>query len=387
MGHNIVGVQFRKTGKIYDFDGRDFTLAVGDFVVVDTDRGQSIAEVKKIQFQQLGEKERLKSIVRLASDRDLKASDRLTEERVETFSNQKIKELKLKMKVISAEVQFGGQKAIIFFSAPGRVDFRELVKELATGLKTRVELKQIGARDEAKHTGGIGICGREYCCSSFLREFIPVSIKMAKNQNLALNPSKISGGCGRLLCCLTYEDKTYKALRKKLLPKRTRVQLPDGSQGDVIKGDILNQTVLVEDENGQQAKYKLDEVTVIDKATVNQEASEAEQWADDLDLDALMDDSGAKATTAKDEARGAQRPDRPRRGRSGRGRDSRSDSPQSAKDGHGRASGRGGSRRSGKPRSGNPRPQENRHKGADRGGQTKRGPRNDGKPGDSRGDN
>lgn len=360
MGHNIVGVQFRKTGKIYDFDGRDFSLAVGDFVVVDTDRGQSIAEVKKIQFQQLGEKERLKPIIRVASDRDLRASDRLTEDRVESFSNQKIKELKLKMKVISAEVQFGGQKAIIFFSAPGRVDFRELVKELATGLKTRVELKQIGARDEAKHTGGIGICGREYCCSSFLREFIPVSIKMAKNQNLALNPSKISGGCGRLLCCLTYEDKTYKALRKKLLPKRTRVLLPDGLQGDVIKGDILNQTILVENENGQQQKFKLSEVTVVEKGQQAEAPNEAEQWADDLDLDALMaDEPSTEASSPKPREQGENKENgrrgqrkagsRPPRGgkRGGRGPSSRYSNER--KDASNRG-GRGRPARTGKPK-------------------------------------
>ena len=121
------------------------------------------------------------------------------------------------MRIINIEVQFGGNKVIVYFSAPGRVDFRELVKELASGLKTRVELKQVGARDEAKLTGGLGICGREFCCSSWLREFVPVSIKMAKNQNLALNPNKVSGGCGRLLCCLTYEDETYSELRQKLL--------------------------------------------------------------------------------------------------------------------------------------------------------------------------
>lgn len=286
-GKNIVGVQFRKTGKIYDFDGRDFSLAVGDFVVVDTERGQSIAEVKKIRYEVPKQDQKLKTIVRLASNKDLQASERLNEKKAEIFALKKIKELKLNMKVISVEVQFGGQKAIIFFSAPGRVDFRELVKELASGLKTRVELKQVGARDEAKHTGGIGICGREYCCSSFLREFIPVSIKMAKNQNLALNPSKVSGGCGRLLCCLTYEDKTYTQLRKSLIPKNTRVLLPNGDEGDVIKGDILNQIILVEDDKGSLHKVPVSEAKIIDASK-----SSSDELGDDFDISTLMEEDG-----------------------------------------------------------------------------------------------
>ena len=289
-GLNVVGVQFRRSGKIYDFDGKDFLLNVGDQVVVDTERGPSLAEVMKISWL-YNKDQQLKSVMRVASVKDLDKIGRLTQEKADAVAREKIRGLELDMRVISVEIQLGGNKVIVYFSAPGRVDFRELVKELATGLKTRVELKQVGARDEAKLTGGMGICGREFCCSSFLREFVPVSIKMAKNQNLALNPNKVSGGCGRLLCCLTYENSTYSDLRKLLPPKGTRVKLEDDSLGDVLKGDVLNQSVLIELDSGEQITKPLSEVEEIDSSVQVPE----DDWGDDLDLDSLMDspkDSG-----------------------------------------------------------------------------------------------
>jgi|GEM_PF-659202 cell fate regulator YaaT (PSP1 superfamily) len=289
-GFNIVGVQFRRAGKIYDFDARDFRLSIGDRVVVETERGPSLAEVKRVNFLQMEEEGApadLKPIVRIASRKDLDSSGRLSQEHAESFTKQKIKDLDLEMRVINVEIQFGGNKVIVYFSAPGRVDFRELVKELAGGLKTRVELKQVGSRDEAKLSGGIGICGREFCCSSFLREFVPVSIKMAKNQNLALNPSKVSGGCGRLLCCLTYEDDTYSALRQKLLPKGARVRSTlDGVVGDVIRGDILNQTMLVELDTGELRSIPLRELELVDTSHAIQGAED--DWGSDLDFGALI---------------------------------------------------------------------------------------------------
>jgi len=284
-GINVVGVQFRRAGKIYDFDAKDFRLSIGDRVVVETERGPSLAEVKRVAYVDVDNSEGgLKPIVRLASRKDKDSSGRLTPEFAETFTKQKIKDLNLEMRVISVEIQFGGNKVIVYFSAPGRVDFRELVKELAGGLKTRVELKQVGARDEAKLSGGIGICGREFCCSSFLREFVPVSIKMAKNQNLALNPSKVSGGCGRLLCCLTYEDDTYSDLRQMLLPKGARVKLADETYGDVIKGDILNQTMLVELDSGEQRSIPIKELEVVDA----RQGVVDDDWGSDLDFGSLM---------------------------------------------------------------------------------------------------
>ncbi|MCX6129106.1 MAG: regulatory iron-sulfur-containing complex subunit RicT [Proteobacteria bacterium] len=286
-GINVVGVQFRRAGKIYDFDAKDFRLSIGDRVVVETERGPSLAEVKRVAYiseQAETDEAVLKPIVRIASKKDRDSSGRLTPEFAESFTKQKIKDLDLEMRVINVEIQFGGNKVIVYFSAPGRVDFRELVKELAGGLKTRVELKQVGARDEAKLSGGIGICGREFCCSSFLREFVPVSIKMAKNQNLALNPSKVSGGCGRLLCCLTYEDETYSDLRHRLLPKGARVRLPDDTVGDVIKGDILNQTMLVELDSGEQRSVPIIELELVDASHGVVE----DDWGSDLDFGSLM---------------------------------------------------------------------------------------------------
>lgn len=297
-GINIVGVQFRRAGKIYDFDAKEFPLAVGDKVVVETERGPSLAEVKRIQFVDEVEVnlEALKPIVRLASNKDQESAGRLTGEHSEVFTKQKIKDLNLDMRVINVEIQFGGNKVIVYFSAPGRVDFRELVKELAGGLKTRVELKQVGARDEAKLAGGLGICGREFCCSSFLREFVPVSIKMAKNQNLALNPSKVSGGCGRLLCCLTYEDETYSALRQRLLPKGARVKLQDGTVGDVVRGDILNQVMQVELDSGELKTVPIVELELVDASHGVIE----DDWGSDLNFGSLMGGGGGDIAALDD---------------------------------------------------------------------------------------
>lgn len=302
-GINIVGVQFRRAGKIYHFDGKDLSLLVGDKVVVETDRGLSLAQVKLLKFADESEVDssKLKPILRVASKKDLKASQRLTTEFAAQFTKEQIKALDLNMHLIHVEIQFGGNKVLIYFSAPGRVDFRGLVKELASGLKTRVELKQVGARDEAKLAGGIGICGREFCCSSFLREFVPVSIRMAKNQNLALNPSKVSGGCGRLLCCLTYEDQTYKDLRQKLLPKGTKVRLPDGELADVVKGDILNQIMLVENSLGELLNVPISDLQL---ASPDDQKSQvdADEWADDIDFDELMEggDQGNQSEDRKE---------------------------------------------------------------------------------------
>ncbi|MDQ3232666.1 MAG: hypothetical protein M3Q07_12675 [Pseudobdellovibrionaceae bacterium] len=296
-GINIVGVQFRRAGKIYDFDAKDFRLSIGDRVVVETERGPSLAEVKRVAYIEAEPSESLKPIVRIASRKDRDSSGRLTPEFADTFTKDKIRDLNLEMRVINVEIQFGGNKVIVYFSAPGRVDFRELVKELAGGLKTRVELKQVGARDEAKLSGGIGICGREFCCSSFLREFVPVSIKMAKNQNLALNPSKVSGGCGRLLCCLTYEDDTYTDLRHKLLPKGARVRLVDESYGDVIKGDILNQTMLVELDSGEQRSIPIKELEVVDA----RQGVVDDDWGSDLDFGSLMGEGDITALDDSEE--------------------------------------------------------------------------------------
>ena len=194
QGINVVGIQFKKAGKIYDFSYQDMNLKKGDKVIVETEWGEGVGKVVTIGFYQQKElkDKKLKPVTKKLSKIDTHKSFHLTSSEVTSFVKRKTNRFKLNMKILKTDILCGGGRILVFFSAPGRVDFRELVKELATGLKTRVELKQIGARDETKLLGGVGICGREYCCSSFLREFIPVSIKMAKNQNLALNPTKVS---------------------------------------------------------------------------------------------------------------------------------------------------------------------------------------------------
>lgn len=298
QGANIVGVQFRRAGKIYDFSYNDIDIRIGDHVVVDSDRGPSIAQVASVKYYNTREQRerKLKSILRKASPKETSKNWRLSAQEVDDFTKAQVYKLDLNMRVLKSEIQFGGNKIIVYFSAPGRVDFRELVKELASGLKARVELKQVGARDETKLLGGLGICGREYCCSSFLREFVPVSIRMAKNQNLALNPSKVSGGCGRLLCCLTYENDVYTHLRQILPPRGTKVWLLERSENAmVIKSDLLNQLLLVETENGQEMLVKVSQVKIITKGQdelIDEGASHPEledDWGQDLDLDALQE--------------------------------------------------------------------------------------------------
>ena len=290
-GTNIVGVQFRRAGKIYDFLAGDTALRSGDDVVVETERGPTLATVVDVRFRAPPGDGSVKPIMRLATKTDLDKSGKLTADQVTSVGREKARFLNLDMRVLKSEVQFGGGKAIIYFSSPGRIDFRELVKELATSLRTRVELKQIGSRDEAKIVGGLGICGREYCCSSFLRDFVPVSIKMAKNQNLALNPSKVSGGCGRLLCCLTYENDTYSYLKTKLPPRGARVSFGQDETGTVIKADILNQLVVIEIAEGQVVTVKADDVKVISQdRPAPAEKDDQGEWGEDIDIDALGTD-------------------------------------------------------------------------------------------------
>lgn len=337
-GLNIVGVQFRRAGRIYDFLACDMILRVGDDVVVETDRGPSLAKVAQIRFQEKdGQRDKeLKPILRMASQRDLEEARKLTPEFATQYARERVERLGLKMTVLQSEVQFGGNKVIVFFSAPGRVDFRDLVKELASGLKARVELKQVGARDEAKLVGGIGICGREFCCSSFLREFVPVSIKMAKNQNLALNPTKVSGGCGRLLCCLTYENDQYTEMRRMLPPRGTIVRVPEENvRGRIVKSDVLNQTVGVETEEGRLLVIPVTQIEIVEKTEAKDDAESKDDWGDDIDFAALsgLEDESEKPRRddrSKDQNRpkhgpgqNQQRNQQPRQGQQGGPRDQR----------------------------------------------------------------
>ncbi len=267
MKVNIAGIRFRRAGKMYDFtyNGID-NLKIGDMVVVETDRGNSLAKVYSFKYEDTEKYKNipLKNIIRIATPKEL-GCGKLSEERAFSFTKKKVEELHLDMKLLKADVQFDGNRVIIYFTANGRVDFRELVKQLASGLKTRVELKQVGVRDETKILSGCGICGKEYCCSSWLCEFSPVSIKMAKNQNLALNPSKVSGACGRILCCLAYEDESYSESKKKAIYKDSKVKLPDDKVVTVTKYNVLKQTVTVIDD-GVSKEYPVDDVVVVKKS-------------------------------------------------------------------------------------------------------------------------
>lgn len=259
----LVSIKFRDAGRPYDFNALDFELKRGDRVIVETERGRALGTVvvppREIPRAQAPED--VKSVQRVATDEDLAlaAVNASREGEAIRFCQIRIKERKMEMKLVRAEYLFDGSKIVFYFTADGRIDFRELVKDLAHHFHTRIEMRQIGVRDEAKLTGGIGICGRELCCCTFLTEFAPVSVKMAKEQGLALNPNKISGQCGRLLCCLGYEFETYCSLRKAL-PKCGRKIGLEGKEAEVISQNILAQTVTVRLEDGQQRQLTAEQV-------------------------------------------------------------------------------------------------------------------------------
>lgn len=228
----VIGVRFKEVGKIYYFDPNGVTFTLGQRVIVETTRGVECGEVamanRKVTNNQIVKP--LKKVIRPASDADLQQleSNRQKEKQAFTVCQKKIAEHRLDMKLVDVEYTFDNNKILFYFTADGRVDFRELVKDLASVFRTRIELRQIGVRDEAKMLGGLGVCGRTFCCSTFLGEFQPVSIKMAKEQSLSLNPTKISGICGRLMCCLKYEQDSYEKLLKMTPRVGSFVSTPEG---------------------------------------------------------------------------------------------------------------------------------------------------------------
>jgi cell fate regulator YaaT (PSP1 superfamily) len=244
----IVPIKFRLAGKPYDFDAGDLALQPDDRVVVETDRGRALGTVIRAPREIPPEEapENLKKVLRPATDKDLEMAANSETKGAEAFRfcQERIQARKMEMKLVSAEYLYDGSKIIFFFTADGRVDFRDLVKDLAHHFHTRIEMRQIGVRDEAKITGGIGVCGRELCCCTFLTSFAPVSVKMAKEQGLALNPNKISGQCGRLLCCLNYEYDTYRNLKKDLPKCGCKVKVQEQT-GEVVSQNILAHTVTV----------------------------------------------------------------------------------------------------------------------------------------------
>ena len=245
----VIGVRFRRAGKVYYFDPLDLKIAKGDHVIVETARGVEFGDVvmnpKEVEEDMVIQP--LKPVLRVATEDDVKREERNREKEKEAFAIclEKIQMHGLEMKLIDAEYTFDNNKVLFYFTADGRVDFRELVKDLASVFKTRIELRQIGVRDETKILGGVGICGRVLCCHSYLSEFAPVSIKMAKEQNLSLNPTKISGTCGRLMCCLKNEEETYEYLNSKLPNVGDYVTAEDGAKGEVHSVNVLRQTVKV----------------------------------------------------------------------------------------------------------------------------------------------
>ena len=263
----VVGIRFQRAGKIYYFDPLDYDLETAMHVIVETARGVEMGTVlippKEVDDDKVVQP--LKPVIRIATDDDEKVIEKNKEKEAEAYviCKEKIAKHGLDMKLVAAEYTFDNNKLLFYFTADGRIDFRELVKDLASVFRTRIELRQIGVRDETKIRGGIGICGRPLCCHTYLSEFAPVSIKMAKEQNLSLNPTKISGVCGRLMCCLKNEQETYEYLNKQLPNIGDQVMTPEGIKGEVQSVNVLRQLVkVIMDVNDEKEirEYKVEEL-------------------------------------------------------------------------------------------------------------------------------
>ncbi len=305
---NIIGVRFKKPGKIYFFDPEDLKIENGSYVIVETAQGEEYGQVV-ISNRQLPDErieKPLKKVIRVATYKDNKKYETNKEKEKEAFKicEEKIKEHKLDMTLVDVEFKFDNSKVLFYFTADGRIDFRELVKDLAAIFKTRIELRQIGVRDEVKRIGGNGVCGRELCCCSFLGNFETVSIKMAKEQNMSLNPSKISGNCGRLMCCLKYEQDVYEEKMSRL-PKIGAIVKTEDGEGIVEGVETLRERVRVKlkDENGEfyYKKYEAPEITIIknvedDNANVGEEEKqhlkelEELEKLEEIDKNSVVDD-------------------------------------------------------------------------------------------------
>ena len=264
----VIGVRFRQAGKVYYFAPGKLHIKKGDKVIVETARGVEFGSVvagpKEVPDEEIMQP--LKSVIRIATEEDKRNEEKNREKEKEAYHIclEKIRAHNLDMKLINAEYTFDNNKVLFYFTADGRIDFRELVKDLAAVFRTRIELRQIGVRDETKLKGGIGVCGRALCCHTYLSEFAPVSIKMAKEQNLSLNPTKISGVCGRLMCCLTNEEETYEELNSRLPAVGDFVTTRDGYKGEVLSLSVLRQLVKVvvtmDDDEKEIREYRADEL-------------------------------------------------------------------------------------------------------------------------------
>lgn len=260
----VIGVKFREQGKVYVFECADLECHLNEWVMVETEQGPDLGWValEPWELEEKGDtKTRFKKVLRKADKEDLERGQKIKElrERARQECLNLIKEFELPMKLVEVEPLFDGSKIIFYFTAENRVDFRRLVKELARRFRSRVEMRQIGVRNEAKMLGGVASCGRELCCSSFLQEFEPVSVRMAKDQNLSLNPLKLSGVCGRLMCCLAYEHKMYVELRRRFPAARKWVKTPQGI-GKVKRVNVLTDRLIIENPEGQELEVGLEEI-------------------------------------------------------------------------------------------------------------------------------
>lgn len=286
----VVGVRFKRAGKIYYFDPADFEINKNDNVIVETARGIEFGQAV-VGIREVGDEEivsPLKKVIRVATSEDEQHSAENTRKEEEAFRvcQQKIKNHNLNMKLIDVEYTFDNNKILFYFTAEGRVDFRELVKDLAAVFKTRIELRQIGVRDESKMVGGLGVCGRVLCCNSFLGEFQPVSIKMAKEQGLSLNPTKISGTCGRLMCCLKYEQDAYEDVLARMPKIGAIVETPEG-QGVVMDCSLLRELVKVKLDKGNETDLL---VCCIEDIKIIKNVSYQDDGDDDLEALKQLED-------------------------------------------------------------------------------------------------
>lgn len=294
----VVGVRFRNAGKVYYFDPVKLAIEAGNHVIVETARGVEMGNVvlSPRDVEEESVIQPLKCVIRIATEADERVVVKNKEKEKEAYKIclEKIAKHKLDMKLVEAEYTFDNNKLLFYFTADGRIDFRELVKDLAAVFRTRIELRQIGVRDETKIMGGVGICGRELCCHSYLSEFVPVSIKMAKEQNLSLNPTKISGVCGRLMCCLKNEQETYEYLNSRLPGVGDRITTNEGLKGEVQSVSVLRQSVkvVVEIEGEKEIReYKVDDL----KFRPKRRKENVKLTADEMKELSALEDNGGKS--------------------------------------------------------------------------------------------
>ncbi len=331
----VVNVRFRSAGKVYTFEAGEEAMKKGDYCVVETVRGKELGKIVTPP-EERDEKEfnnPLRQVIRLATEEDLENDRKNREKEKEAIKicKEKIRKHELEMKLIDAEYTFDNSKLLFYFTADGRIDFRDLVKDLASVFRTRIELRQIGVRDETKILGGYGPCGRELCCHSYLSDFVPVSIKMAKEQDLSLNPTKISGVCGRLMCCLKNEEDTYEYLNKKLPGVGDLVADPDGEEGTVTEVNVLRQRikVLFETEDEKEIReYPAEEITFKAKKKKGQNQPKKQQEPNEplpkelleetLEESALEDEAGEKHSERGGQREGNRNPRKNRKNRNRR---------------------------------------------------------------------